>query len=88
MAFGSVFLAIKVIEYADKIGQGFAETDMFFQLYYLMTGFHALHVVMGLIILGLVTWRDSLENMETGAAFWHMIDLIWVLLFPLVYLLR
>ena len=89
MAFGAVFLAIKVIEYADKIGQGFApETDMFFQLYYLMTGFHALHVVMGLIILGIVTWRDSLENMETGAAFWHMIDLIWVLLFPLVYLLR
>ena len=61
---------------------------MFFQLYYLMTGFHALHVVMGLIVLGLVTWRDSLENMETGAAFWHMIDLIWVLLSPLVYLLR
>jgi nitric oxide reductase NorE protein len=89
MAFGLVFLAIKVVEYADKIGQGFTpETNMFFQLYYLMTGFHALHVVMGLIILGIVTWRDSLENMETGAAFWHMIDLIWVLLYPLVYLLR
>jgi nitric oxide reductase NorE protein len=43
---------------------------------------------MGLIILGIVTWRDSLENMETGAAFWHMVDLIWVLLYPLVYLLR
>ena len=89
MAFGGVFLAIKVLEYADKIGQGFTpETDMFFQLYYLMTGFHALHVVMGLIILGIVTWHDSLENMETGAAFWHMVDLIWVLLYPLVYLLR
>ncbi|UEM06708.1 cytochrome c oxidase subunit 3 [Skermanella rosea] len=89
MAFGGVFLAIKVVEYADKIGQGFTpETDMFFQLYYLMTGFHALHVVMGLIILGIVTWRDSPENMETGAAFWHMVDLIWVLLYPLVYLLR
>jgi nitric oxide reductase NorE protein len=89
MAFGGLFLAIKVVEYADKIGQGFTpETNMFFQLYYLMTGFHALHVVMGLIILGIVTWRDSLENMETGAAFWHMIDLIWVLLYPLVYLMR
>jgi nitric oxide reductase NorE protein len=89
MALGTVFLAIKAVEYADKIGQGFTpETDMFFQLYYLMTGFHALHVVMGLIILGIVTWHDSLENMETGAAFWHMIDLIWVLLYPLVYLLR
>jgi len=89
MAFGGVFLAIKIVEYADKIGQGFTpETNMFFQLYYLMTGFHALHVVLGLIILGIVTWRDSLENMETGAAFWHMVDLIWVLLYPLVYLLR
>jgi nitric oxide reductase NorE protein len=89
MALGGAFLAIKVLEYADKIGQGFTpETNMFFQLYYLMTGFHALHVVMGLIILGIVTWRDSLENMETGAAFWHMVDLIWVLLYPLVYLLR
>lgn len=89
MAFGGVFLAIKIVEYSDKIGQGFTpETDMFFQLYYLMTGFHALHVVMGLIILGIVTWRDSLDNMETGAAFWHMVDLIWVLLYPLVYLLR
>ena len=55
---------------------------------YLMTGFHALHVVMGLIVLGIVTWHDSLENMETGAAFWHIVDLIWVLLYPLVYLLR
>ena len=89
MASGLFFLAIKVVEYADKIDQGFTpETDMFFQLYYMMTGFHALHVVMGLIILGLATWRDSLENMETGAAFWHMIDLIWVLLYPFVYLLR
>ncbi|UEM06662.1 cytochrome c oxidase subunit 3 [Skermanella rosea] len=89
MALGGAFLAIKAVEYADKIGQGFTlETDLFFQLYYLMTGFHALHVVMGLIILGIVTWHDSLENMETGAAFWHMVDLIWVLLYPIVYLLR
>ena len=89
MALGGLFLAIKALEYADKIGQGLTpETNSFFQLYYLLTGFHALHVVMGLIVLAIVTWRDSLENMETGAAFWHMVDLIWVLLYPLVYLLR
>lgn len=89
IAFGGVFLGIKAIEYADKIAQGFTpETDTFFQLYYLMTGFHALHVVAGLLILGIVMWWNSLENMETGAAFWHMVDLIWVLLYPLVYLLR
>lgn len=89
MALGGVFLAIKAVEYADKLGQGFTlETNTFFQLYYLMTGFHAMHVAAGILILGIVTWWDSLENLETGAAFWHMVDLIWVLLYPIVYLLR
>lgn len=89
IALGGVFLAIKVLEYGDKIGQGYTlETNSFFQLYYLMTGFHAFHVVAGMVILAIVTRWNSLENMETGAAFWHMVDLIWVLLYPLVYLLR
>jgi len=89
MALGGVFLAIKAVEYGDKIGRGLTlETNSFFQLYYLMTGFHAMHVAAGIVILGIVTWWDSLENLETGAAFWHMVDLIWVLLYPIVYLLR
>ncbi|WP_188262961.1 cytochrome c oxidase subunit 3 family protein [Azospirillum tabaci] len=89
MALGGLFLAIKAVEYGDKIGRGLTlETNTFFQLYYLMTGFHAMHVAAGIVILGIVTWWDSLENMETGAAFWHMVDLIWVLLYPIVYLLR
>lgn len=89
MALGGVFLAIKAVEYGDKIGRGLTlESNSFFQLYYLMTGFHAMHVAAGLVILGIVTWWDSLENLETGAAFWHMVDLIWVLLYPIVYLLR
>ncbi|ALJ38966.1 cytochrome c oxidase subunit 3 family protein [Azospirillum brasilense] len=89
MALGGVFLAIKAVEYGDKIGRGLTlETNSFFQLYYLLTGFHAMHVAAGIVILGIVTWWDSLENLETGAAFWHMVDLIWVLLYPIVYLLR
>jgi nitric oxide reductase NorE protein len=89
MALGFVFLAIKGVEYADKIGRGLTlTTNQFFELYYLMTGFHALHVVMGIVILGIVSWRASLVNVETGTAFWHMVDLIWVLLFPIVYLIR
>ena len=39
-------------------------------------------------LLALVTWRTSTENVETAAAFWHMVDLIWILLYPLLYLLR
>lgn len=86
---GLGFLAIKFAEYADKAAQGLGiETDTFFTLFYLMTGFHAAHVVLGLVILGIVAWRPSRENVETGAAFWHMVDLIWVLLYPIVYLIR
>jgi len=89
MALGAVFLGVKAVEYGGKFALGIGiETNAFFQLYFLLTGFHALHVVMGIAVLAVVTWRDSLENLETGTAFWHMVDLIWVLLYPLVYLLR
>jgi nitric oxide reductase NorE protein len=88
-ALGLVFLGVKVAEYAEKIAHGLTlTTDSFFELYYLLTGFHALHVVAGIVILALVAWRCSPANVETGAAFWHMVDLVWVLLFPIVYLLR
>lgn len=88
-AIGSVFLAIKGVEYASTIGAGCTiDTDTFFALYFLLTGFHAAHVVMGIVILAVVAMADSVENVETGAAFWHMVDLVWILLYPLVYLIR
>lgn len=87
-ALGVVFLVIKGVEYADKAAQGIGpETNSFFTFYYLLTGFHAAHVVAGIVILLLVAWKDEPANIETGAAFWHMVDLVWVLLFPVVYLL-
>lgn len=86
---GLVFLAFKAREYAGDIAAGFTiETNTFFTLYYLITGFHALHVVLGLIILGIVARWPSLLNVETGAAFWHMVDLVWLLVFPVLYLVR
>ena len=86
---GVSFLVIKGLEYADKAAQGIGmDTDTFFTLFYLMTGFHALHVVLGLVILGVVSWKCSIANIETGTAFWHMVDLIWVLLYPIIYLIR
>lgn len=86
---GLCFLVVKGIEYADKAHRGLGiDTDTFWTLFYLMTGFHALHVVMGIVVLTIVGWKNSLENLETGAAFWHMVDLIWLILFPMVYLLR
>ena len=86
---GIVFLGVKWIEYADKIAAGYStETDTFFMFYYLATGFHALHVVFGIVILAIIAWRNSVDNVITGTAFWHMVDLIWVILFPVIYLMR
>ncbi len=87
-ALGIVFLAIKAVEYQREIAQGFdVETHPFFMFYYLLTGFHAAHVVAGIIILALVGWRARPRAVEAGASFWHMVDLVWVLLFPVIYLL-
>ncbi|MEX0316304.1 MAG: cytochrome c oxidase subunit 3 [Ruegeria sp.] len=87
-ALGVVFLIIKGVEYADKAAQGISfDTHPFFMFYYLLTGFHAAHVAAGVGILALVAWRDHPRNIEAGAQFWHMVDLIWILLFPVIYLL-
>lgn len=56
-------------------------------LYFLLTGFHLLHVVLGIIILAAVWLHHSLENLKTGTAFWHMVDLVWVVMYPLIYLI-
>lgn len=86
---GVAFLSVKAVEYADNAARGITmETDDFFTLFYLMTGFHGLHVVLGIVILSVVGWKCSFENVETGTSFWHMVDLIWVLLYPIVYLIR
>jgi len=88
MMLGAVFLAIKTYEYVDLAGLGIStETHPFFTFYYLLTGFHAVHVLAGIAILALIAWKDTPRNMEVGTAFWHMVDLVWVLLFPVVYLL-
>ena len=86
---GVVFLAVKAVEYADELAQGIGtETHPFFMFYFLLTGFHAAHVVAGIVILGLVGWRARPRAVEVGASFWHMVDLVWVLLFPVIYLMR
>ncbi|KAB0266883.1 cytochrome c oxidase subunit 3 family protein [Microvirga brassicacearum] len=84
---GCIFVIIKFAEYAAKASAGIGlETDTFFTLYFLLTGFHLLHVVLGIVILAAVGLYDSLENLKTGTAFWHMVDLVWVVMYPLIYL--
>lgn len=86
---GLVFLLVKALEYADAAAQGLStETHPFFTFYYLLTGFHAAHVAAGLVLFALVTHRPAPGPVQVVTAFWHMVDLVWVLLFPVIYLLR
>ncbi len=88
-ALGAVFLVVKAVEYADKARQGIGvETHPFFTFYYLITGFHAAHVAAGMVVLLLTAVCARPREVEAGAAFWHMVDLVWVLVFPVIYLLR
>lgn len=95
MFFGLLFLGLKSFEYYEKISQGFdLNYDTFFTFYWMLTLFHVIHVIVGLVILTTVYFgirkensTTSIEDVESSAAFWHMCDLIWMLLFPVIYLL-
>ena len=90
---GFLFLILKGIEYYFKIESGhILGSNSFFTFYWLLTGFHVIHVLVGLVILlflqnGLKKGKTLLEDIEAGAVFWHMCDLIWLLLFPILYLI-
>ena len=88
---GVLFLVLKFIEYSHKIDAGIGlDYNTFFTFYWLLTGFHVIHVLIGLIILSYFNFtlkKQQLEDIEAGAAFWHMCDLIWLLLFPVIYLI-
>ena len=84
---GVLFLALKAMEYSDLWNRGVAfEGSQFFTLYALITGFHAAHVAFGTGLLLVVSLRPTPEHVEPSVAFWHMVDLVWVLVFPVLYL--
>ena len=92
---GFVFLGIKSFEYYTKIDAGLSMNyNTFFTFYWMLTLFHVVHVVVGLVILISVLFSNlkkkpttNIEDFEASAAFWHMCDLIWLLLFPVIYLI-
>ena len=92
---GLLFLALKGLEYYQKMEAGLTiGFDTFFTFYWMLTLFHVIHVVVGLVILFSVhialnkkKSNLKLEDFESSATFWHMCDLIWLLLFPLIYLI-
>lgn len=94
-ALGALFLGVKMYEYslkfADNIGP---DTNVFYGCYFLMTGFHGLHVLIGVILLiwcaFYVKRFDSQRYapVENLALYWHFVDLVWIFLFPIIYLLH
>ncbi len=93
--FGLLFVSLKLYEYHEKIawGVGF-NTQSFFVFYWMLTGFHLVHVVAALLLLGYMIVKfyskkpPKAEDVVTVGVFWHMCDIIWVVLFPMLYLLH
>jgi len=94
---GGGFLVVKGVEYAAKFGAGInLSTNTFYMFYLSLTFFHFMHVILGMIILIVLWWQTrqgvygpaDMNGIESGAAYWHMVDLVWIVLFPLVYVMR
>jgi nitric oxide reductase NorE protein len=93
-ACGVLFSLIKAYEWHAKISQGYTLHNEFFSFYYVLTGVHLVHLALGLLILGVAVreLRDPRRRrpaiVEQSVLFWHMIDLLWVVIFALLYLMR
>ena len=95
LACGAAFPVLKLFEYVPEIVAGVTPgTNLFFMFYFLMTGLHLCHVILGLVVLSFVVrgLRRSASPdttfVETAATYWHMVDVLWLILFALFYLMR
>lgn len=104
--FGTVFLVVKYFEYAAKFehhlvpGAHFDPArdpaqQLFFSLYFMMTGIHALHMVVGIVLMLIIlrmAWKgrfspEYFAPVEISGLYWHFVDIVWIFLFPLLYLI-
>ena len=94
---GGVFVYLKLFEFGSKHADGITlSTNTFYMFYLSLTFFHFMHVLMGMVILTVVAvkaWQGAYSaethaGVETGASYWHMVDLVWIVLFPLVYVMH
>lgn len=97
MICGAGFLVLKMVEFAAKVEAGISMSTNTFYMFYLFLGFfHFMHVVLGMVILGANALKarrggysaQDHAGVETGASYWHMVDLVWIVLFPLIYILH
>ena len=95
MLCGFVLLSVKFVEYSDKFSAGFdIATNAFYRNYFSFTGFHLLHVIFGLSFLAWLLFsvktaeqlKENVRASESVGLYWHMVDLLWVVLFSLIYL--
>lgn len=91
----AVFLGVKYVEYGEKFHHGlYPGTNIFFSLYFMLTGLHGIHVILGMGVLGYVLvlarrgrFSASYHTpVEISGLYWHFVDLVWIYLFPLLYL--
>ena len=108
MVLGVVFLGVKAFEYRTEFvehhvpGAGFQfeepyarQAQIFFSLYFIMTGLHAIHMIIGLGIMAVMLWLSMRRPMnrvhairiEVSGLYWHFVDIVWIFLFPLLYLI-
>jgi heme/copper-type cytochrome/quinol oxidase subunit 3 len=90
---GCTFLGVKAFEYSREIEHGFTPaSSLFWAFYYTMTGLHGLHVLVGIIVnfaLFIGTgwaWETLKHRIEYAGLYWHFVDIVWIFLFPLLYL--
>lgn len=91
IAGGFVFLGVKAYEYAHEIQAGFVPArSVFWSFYYTMTGLHALHVIGGMVAMVIVALAvrkgQNPQRVEYVGIYWHFVDVVWIFLFPLLYL--
>ncbi|SEK88443.1 nitric oxide reductase NorE protein [Colwellia chukchiensis] len=100
LVFAGVYVVLKLWEYQALFALGIhIETNTFFTLYFLITAFHFLHIILGMLILAYMainvykdnyndpTTENEFSGFESGACYWHMVDLLWIILFPLIYII-
>ena len=95
LVLGAVFPILKMFEWIPEITAGITPgTNLFFMFYFVMTGLHLCHVLLGLVIMCFVIRNLKLSTppkisfVETGATYWHMVDVLWLVLFAAFYLMR
>jgi heme/copper-type cytochrome/quinol oxidase subunit 3 len=90
---GAMFLVVKSIEYTHEIEHGFTlSSNLFWSFYYFMTGLHAGHVIAGMIAIAVVRHQagrgQQMQRVEYVGLYWHFVDIVWIFLFPLLYLAK